>query len=101
MSPAFTLVLYKYLPSTPGRQGHQTEKPPMPWRNPAIARVYVLTALTVGGHFTAFTYMAPLLAHNGGFSPSAIAFLLLTLGGAGILGNIIASRNLDRHPRPA
>ena len=99
MSLTFTLVLYKFLPSTPGRQGNQADKAPPPWRNPALVRIYVLTALTVGGHFTAFTYMAPLLAHSGGFSPSAIAFLLLTLGGAGIVGNLIASRNVDIHPK--
>lgn len=99
MSLVFMVILYKFLPSTPGRQEHQTERDLMPWRNPILLRVYILTALTVGGHFTAFTYMTPLLAHSGGFSPTAIALLLLTLGAAGILGNLIASRNLDLRPK--
>ena len=98
VSLSFTLVLYKFLPSSPG-SARRLDRSTLPWRNPALRRIYLLTALTVTGHFTAFTYMSPLLAHSGGFSPTAIAWLLLTLGGAGICGNLLVSRHFDQHPR--
>ncbi len=99
ISLVFALILFKFLPSAPGRGRDKEESAPRPWHNPQLRRIYLLTALTVAGHFTAFTYMTPLLAQSGGFSPTVIAWLLLTLGGAGIAGNLLVSRFFDQHPK--
>lgn len=66
-----------------------------PFKNWPLLRVYILTALTVSGHFTAFTYISPFLAEVGGFRPETIAMFLLWLGGAGIIGNLTVARFLS------
>lgn len=92
------VVLFKFLPSAPAKT-QKSEGPGFkPWREPEFQKIYWLTALTVVGHFTAFTYMNPLLVHGGGFSPNTVSWLLLTLGGAGIMGNMIVGRFFDRRP---
>lgn len=101
LSLIVALILAKNLPSVPGAEGKKTAGEAMPWHTPIIAKTYLLTVLTVSGHFAAFTYMNPLLANSGGFSSSTIAVLLLTLGSAGIMGNIIVSRHLDVRPQTA
>jgi len=88
-------LLMLNLPSSPAigkaRQGGGFR----PFKNRPLMRVYILTALTVSGHFTAFTYISPFLTEVGGFRPETIAMYLLWLGGAGIIGNLSVSRFLE------
>lgn len=93
------LILYKFLPPAPGTTGSKSSQLQHVLHNNDLLRIYALTALTVTGHFTAFTYMRPLLAQNGGFSPEAVAGLLLLLGTAGIIGNLIINKQFGMHPR--
>ena len=93
------IILAKYLPPSPGSSGSKTRQFKSVIHNRELRRIYALTALTVTGHFTAFTYMRPLLAQNGGFSPEVVAGLLLLLGLAGIVGNLTVSRQLGMHPK--
>lgn len=90
-------ILALYLPSSPAiiKERREGEGRFNPFKNKALFKVYILTALTVTGHFTAFTYISPFLAEAGGFRPETIAVYLLWLGGAGIIGNIIVSRFLN------
>ena len=86
------------LPSSPGSSKEQKGPAFNPFRNKPLFRIYILTALTVTGHFTAFTYISPLLAERGGFQPDTIAMYLLWLGASGIIGNVIVSRFIDGRP---
>ena len=49
----------------------------------------VLVALIVTGHFSAYTYVRPLLEQHGGISPALIGTLLLAYGVAGVIGNFL------------
>ncbi|MDR0882749.1 MAG: MFS transporter [Candidatus Adiutrix sp.] len=93
------VILFKFLPSTPGDDQPKGRVLRGLLSNQPLLIIYALTALTVSGHFTAFTYMRPLLAHNGGFQPSTVAALLLTLGCAGVLGNLIVNKFFFTRPR--
>ncbi len=94
----FAVVLALFLPPTSGSP-NSPERKRVPFRpNPAVRRIYLLTALTVAGHFTAFTYMRPLLTTVGGFSPPTTALLLLLVGGAGLTGALLVPRFFDRRP---
>lgn len=88
-------ALALYLPSSPAAVKEKKEGRFNPLKNKALFYIYILTALTVTGHFTAFTYISPFLAEVGGFNPKTIAVYLLWLGGAGIIGNIVVSRFLN------
>lgn len=64
-----------------------------------LQRGLCLTLLLVAGHFTAFTYVRPLLALQSGVDAAWIGALLFAYGMAGIAGNFIAGPLAARHPR--
>lgn len=68
-------------------------------RAPAVAGVCAVTGLAVIGHFTAYTYIAP-LARRTGLAGSELTLLLLGYGALGLLGTVLVGRAVDRRPRP-
>jgi predicted MFS family arabinose efflux permease len=50
----------------------------------------LLVALLVTAHFSAYTYVRPLLEHLAGIGPALIGTLLLAYGAAGVTGNFVA-----------
>lgn len=64
-----------------------------------LQRSLCLTLLLVTGHFTAFTYVRPLLTLQSGVDAALIGALLFAYGMAGIAGNFIAGPLAARHPR--
>ncbi len=67
-------------------------------RAPAVAPVCAVTGLVVIGHFTAYTYFAP-LARRAGFEGATLTLLLLGYGVVGLTGNVLVGRVVDRRPR--
>jgi DHA1 family inner membrane transport protein len=90
-------VAARLLPDTP---------PPAPGRvtvlaalrRPRLLLIAAVIALLMIGHFTAYTYISPLLMYAG-VSRVAVSAVLLGYGTAGILGLILAGSVADRHPR--
>ena len=70
-------------------------------RAPAVAQVCAVTGLAVIGHFTAYTYIAPLARRGGGLDGSELTLLLLGYGMLGLLGTVLVGRVVDRRPRAA
>lgn len=66
-------------------------------RNPVMLRLYLVTACVITAHFAAFTYLEPLLTRALSVPAAAVMSLLLVFGVAGLLGNVIAGKCLDRH----
>jgi DHA1 family inner membrane transport protein len=60
-----------------------------------IAAVIALLTL---GHFTAYTYISPLLMHAS-ITRGAVSAVLLGYGAAGLIGLTLAGSVADRHPR--
>ncbi len=58
----------------------------------------VLSGLLFGAMFAAYSYIAAYLETAHGFTTRAVALILLGFGGAGILGNWLAARAVDRGP---
>lgn len=71
-------------------------------RDRRLAIAFAAIALAAGGHFAAYTYLEPHLAHDVGAGPTALGWMLAIFGGAGIAGTFIgervASRSLLREP---
>lgn len=55
-----------------------------------VRRGLLLTALLVTAHFSAYTYIRPVLEEVADAGPALISMLLLTYGVAGVLGNFVA-----------
>lgn len=67
------------------------------FKNPRLLSLFGATACIISAHFAAFTYLEPLLTQTHGVPAATISALLLISGLAGLLGNIIAGKLIDRH----
>lgn len=63
-------------------------------------RVYLATACAITAHFAAFTFIEPLLSSALNVRPSLVSTLLLVFGIAGVVGNFISGKLIDRHLKP-
>ncbi|QUX25938.1 MFS transporter [Nocardiopsis sp. MT53] len=59
----------------------------------------VLTLLLVAGHFTAYTFVRPLLHGQAGMDAAAVGWTLLLFGTAGLAGNLLAGVLVGRSVR--
>lgn len=63
---------------------------------PRLLLVYAITALGYGGTFTAFTFLAPILQQEAGFSASAISIIMLVYGVSVAIGNLWGGKMADK-----
>jgi predicted MFS family arabinose efflux permease len=69
-------------------------------RDRPVALLCLVTAVLVIGHFSAYTYIAPLVRRDGGLQGTGLSLLLLGYGAVGLLGNFVVGRLVDRRPGP-
>lgn len=62
-----------------------------------LNRLFILTALIISSHFAAFTFIEPFLSQIAHLESGQITLLLLVFGFAGLMGNILAGKLIDRH----
>lgn len=62
-----------------------------------LNRLFILTALIISSHFAAFTFIEPFLSQIAQLESGQITLLLLVFGFAGLMGNILAGKLIDRH----
>ncbi|MEV0443139.1 MFS transporter [Streptomyces spectabilis] len=94
--PSF-LVIATALPTSRPEEGHAAHGVRPDKRRFVV--VLSVTALTVTGVFTGYTYISRFLVDESGFSESSVSTLLLLLGVTGIVGVTVYGRLLDRFPR--
>ncbi|SHH46396.1 Predicted arabinose efflux permease, MFS family [Jatrophihabitans endophyticus] len=102
-----TVALLRLLPALPPLDTQRTV-PPLARiraavgvvRDRGVGVVCIVTAVVVIGHFAAYTYIAPLVHRAGGLDGLALSALLLGYGGAGLIGNLVGGRAVDRRPGP-
>lgn len=66
-------------------------------RNRTFQRIYLATTCAIMAHFAAFTFIEPLLSSSLSLSLSRVSALLLVFGIAGVVGNVISGKYIDRH----
>lgn len=94
------LVALTILLPTVGNHGNHaaTGTNPDPHRYRILLTV---TALSVTGMFTTYTYIIAFLIEVSGFSASSASALLLLYGAGGLVGTALTGSVVDRHPRVA
>ncbi|WP_114195715.1 MFS transporter [Edaphovirga cremea] len=65
--------------------------------HPRLLLIYTVTALGYGGVFTTFTFLAPMMQEQAGFSASMVSWILLAYGVSVAIGNIWGGKLADRH----
>jgi len=66
-------------------------------KNRTFRRIYFATSCAITAHFAAFTFIEPLLSNALGIQVNLISTLLLVFGIAGVIGNFISGKLVDRH----
>jgi DHA1 family purine ribonucleoside efflux pump-like MFS transporter/DHA1 family L-arabinose/isopropyl-beta-D-thiogalactopyranoside export protein-like MFS transporter len=92
------LILYRTLPLLPSQSVTTFKRVPSLFKRKTLVLVYLMTALTVTGHFTAFTYIKPFLQAIGGLSTDFVVVLLFVFGASGIFGSVLGSKVIYKRP---
>ena len=104
LSLAALLVVLPELPALPDdlvqRAASRIKAATVIIRSRAITPVCAITTVLVVGQFGAYTYIAPLVRRDGGLEGLGLSALLLGYGAAGLLGNVLVGRYVDRRPGP-
>lgn len=85
-------TMWFLLPSAPAENTGSLQSLPGIGRNKSLMMIYLLTVISVTGHFTSVTYFSPFMQQIGGFSPDQVAGLLLVLGGSSIVGSVLGGK---------
>ncbi|MGX1562203.1 MFS transporter [Streptomyces sp. NPDC055506] len=87
----------------PGRAGEQGAAPPSglrdqlrAFRSSQVWLTLAATALSYGGMFGAFSYIAYTFTEVSGFAPADVAWLLMVYGVGLVVGNLVGGRAADR-----
>lgn len=84
----------------PGLPAADTESASQDARNlkkPALWWRFMVSLLTIGATYGAFSYFTPLLEQNAGFSPNATTVILFAYGLCTVVGNLIVGKFADDH----
>lgn len=90
----FLLMMF-ILPVLKSKNSGSYKSLPQLIKRPALVGIYIITAIIVTAHFTAYTYIEPFMINIAGLSENTATIGLLIIGVAGIFGSLIFSRYND------
>ena len=91
-------ILAAVLKKTPGESNFSLRKLPALLKNPSLLGIYLLTLITISGHFTGYSYIEPFLGQVAGMGNNGITLVLTIFGIVGLIGSFIFSKKYDAHP---
>lgn len=97
---AFVMLFFllKLLPQLPSLNAGSLKSLPLLIKRPALMGVYVLTALAITAHFTAYSYIEPFVQQIALLSGDFATITLFIFGIAGMLGSTIFAHFKHTYP---
>jgi MFS transporter, DHA1 family, L-arabinose/isopropyl-beta-D-thiogalactopyranoside export protein len=92
------ILLLRLLPTVPSMNIISIKDIPHVLKRPILLNIYLLIAIIIAGHFTAYTYITPFMKNIGGFNQNVIVLLLLVVGFSGMIGSVIFARYAEKNP---
>jgi MFS transporter, DHA1 family, L-arabinose/isopropyl-beta-D-thiogalactopyranoside export protein len=92
------ILLLRLLPTVPSMDIISIKDIPMVLKRPILLNIYLLIAIIIAGHFTAYTYITPFMKDVGGFNQNVIVALLLVVGFSGMIGSVIFAKYAEKNP---
>lgn len=92
-------LLATVFPRIPSRNAVSLKELPALLSRPEIWGLYLITAITITGHFTVYTFIEPFLAQVAHFAENSITLMLGVFGGVGILASVLYANFYGRCPR--
>ena len=84
--------LYKILPLLPSKNSGSLKSLPELARNGFLMVIFLLTAIVISAHFSAYSYIEPFAKDISGFDGKFITIFLLLFGVAGIVASVLFSK---------
>ena len=97
LSAIVLCLLAAFLPKVPSDNNISLKTLPTLVSTPALLCIFVMTALTITGHFTVYSYIEPFLGQAAGFTNGEITMVLSAFGVIGIIVSVLFSKYYDRH----
>nr|WP_281284059.1 MFS transporter [Nonomuraea deserti] len=91
------LLDLRTLPALPAVSAQTSTDDLRQFRSPRLWSRYLVSLLTIGATYGAFSYFTPLLEHDAGFSSNMTTMILFGYGLCTVLGNNVVGRYADRH----
>ncbi|MFG2114661.1 MFS transporter [Streptomyces sp. NPDC048718] len=88
------------LPALPAVSAQTSADDVAQFRSPRLWSRYLVSLLTIGATYGAFSYFTPLLEHDAGFSANTTTVILFGYGLCTVIGNNLVGRYADRHAVP-
>jgi len=91
-------ILMRVLPLLPSVNAGSLKSLPLLVKRPALMGIYLLLALAITAHFTAYSYIEPFVQQVAFLSPNFATLILFIFGIAGFLGSAIFAYYKSRYP---
>lgn len=90
------LAIWQILPKLPSKNAGSLANLPQVFRNKPLLIIYLLTALGVTAHFSAYSYIEPFMIHINQFSTNTTTLILLVFGVCGMVASMIFGKFYEK-----
>ncbi|MCW9733344.1 sugar transporter [Avibacterium sp. 20-15] len=86
------IFLYKLLPHLVSKNAGSLKSVPILFKRPLLVGLFVLTAIVISAHFTAYSYVEPFMIQEVTIAPTETTLILLLFGCAGMIASFLFGR---------